>query len=100
MGNDLELDNLNIVLDQNGKHKIIVRRTNTKKEFVGDKLEDFEEIKKLGAGCFGEVWKVKSKITNKEYAMKKLKMVKENDIKKEIEILKEVHHPNIVKFYT
>ena len=102
MGNDLELDNLNIVLDQNGKHKIILRRSNTMKEFVGDKLEDFEEIKKLGAGCFGEVWKVKSKITNKEYAMKKLNLVKEkqSSIKKEIEILKEVHHPNIVKFYT
>ena len=102
MGNDLELDNLNIVLDQNGKHKIILRRSNTMKEFVGDKLEDFEEIKKLGAGYFGEVWKVKSKITNKEYEMKKLKLVKEkkNLIKKEIEILKEVHHPNIVKFYT
>ena len=35
-------------------------------KFVGDKFEDFEEIKKLGNGCFGEVWLVKSKINGKK----------------------------------
>ena len=106
MGNEFDLDNLNIVVDKSGKHKIILTKKDSKPEFVGDKFEDFEEIKKLGNGCFGEVWLVKSKINGKNYAMKKLDLSKKGGeeerkkTRKEIEILKTVHHPNIVKFYT
>ena len=106
MGNEFDLDNLNIVVDKSGKHKIILTKKDSKPEFVGDKFEDFEEIKKLGNGCFGEVWLVKSKINGKNYAMKKLNLSKKGGeeerkkTRKEIEILKTVHHPNIVKFYT
>ena len=106
MGNQFDLDNLNIVVDKSGKHKIMLIRKDSIIEKVGDKYEDFEQIKKLGNGCFGEVWLVKSKLNGKEYAMKKLDLSKKGGeeekkkTRKEIEILKTVHHPNIVKFYT
>ena len=106
MGNQFDLDNLKIVVDKEGKHKIMLMRKDTKPEFIGDKYDDFEQIKKLGNGCFGEVWLVKSKVNGKEYAMKKLDLSKrggeeeKKKTKREIEILKTVHHPNIVKFYT
>lgn len=79
-------------------------------EKIGTKLTDFEEIpnvKKnlqftiLGRGNFGYAEKMKSKKNNTIYAIKKLN--KENIIdknfKRETEIMLDLNHPNIVKFY-
>ena len=46
MGNQFDLDNLNIVVDKSGKHKIMLIRKDSIIEKVGDKYEDFEQIKK------------------------------------------------------
>ena len=67
--------------------------------------DDFfsEGDKPVGKGGFGQVWKVRNKITDKLYAIKVInkqniieqKMV--DQINREIEIMYKVNHPHIVK---
>jgi calcium-dependent protein kinase len=67
--------------------------------------ELYELIKELGSGSYGKVFKVKHKISQEERAMKIIK--KENiatgissfDIQREIDILKRLDHPNIMKIF-
>ena len=64
-------------------------------------------INKLGKGSFGNVYKVKHKISGNIRAMKVIKnnTIIRNDEKmkkqylKEIQVLKELEHPNIIKIY-
>jgi len=101
------------IKDQNGKDHlaISVSEFNTY-EPIGDKLEDFEYLQFLGEGGFGSVYKVLSLVNKKIYAMKVLDLAEDgnslNNISKEkklkyfiseIEILKSLNHPNIVKYY-
>ena len=73
---------------------------------IGNKFEDFEIIKKLGEGSFGKVFKVRSKLNNKIYAMKMLDLdkLKSNPeayrlSKNEIHFLEIVNHPHIEKSF-
>jgi calcium-dependent protein kinase len=67
--------------------------------------ENYQVLKKLGEGSYGIVWRVKHLLTGQERAMKKImkstKTKKETDseIMNEIEILKKLDHPNIVKIF-
>ena len=77
-----------------------------KDTFVGNNnrsLRDtYECINQLGKGGYGKVYQVKSKITGKMYACKKLsKLDIKNLIKfrREIDILMKTDHPNIIKLY-
>ncbi len=70
----------------------------------GDPFQDYKIIKKIGEGAFGVVYKVKNKNNNSIRAMKIIKkyfLNKDDDseIKKEIEILKTLNHPYIMKLY-
>ena len=75
-------------------------------EFNPEKI--YTKKKLLGSGSFGEVWLVQHKNLNRNFAMKIIKKRKNNihdekEIKNEIEILKKLDHPKIVKiveFYT
>ena len=63
--------------------------------------QHFKIIKPIGKGSFGKVYLIKSKETDKEYAMKTIKIKKETDLKndiKEVNILKGIDHPNIISF--
>ena len=70
----------------------------------GDPYEDYEILSKLGEGTFGKVYKVKNK---KNHAIRAMKMIsrhwsghlKDNEVMKEIEILKNLNHPYIIKLY-
>ena len=74
---------------------------------IGDKSDDFEILRKLGEGAFGKVFKVRSKINNKVYAMKQLnvKAIKEDNLKayqltlNETSFLEGLSHPHIIKYY-
>ena len=60
----------------------------------------YQVLKLLGEGSFGEVWKVRHKKLGKEFAMKiitKSPYFKEKSIFNEINILKKLDHPNILK---
>ena len=66
--------------------------------------DEYKIIKKLGKGGYGTVWKVKNIQTNLFRAMKKIPKMrnnlnKVNEIINEIEILKHLDHPNIVKIF-
>lgn len=77
---------------------------------IGDKLSDFEEIPNpktklpftlLGKGNFGYAEKMKSKINNKYYAIKKLDAshINKKSFNRETIIPLDLNHENIVKFY-
>ncbi|CAG9327750.1 unnamed protein product [Blepharisma stoltei] len=62
----------------------------------------FEKIAQVGEGTYGNVFKAKDRITNEVYAMKKIKMDREKEgfpitALREIKLLKQMDHPNIVK---
>lgn len=73
-----------------------------KKESCQDISQNFDHLESLGSGSFGKVIKIKSKTTQKFYALKKLlksqitelKLWKQ--LKNEIKILVVCNHPNII----
>ena len=63
---------------------------------------NYDCTKKLGTGGFGKVFQVRNKKTKKLYACKKVSKLNINNLeklRKEIEILKKLDHPHIVKLY-
>ena len=78
---------------------------------VNDKryVSDFEEITKIGSGGFSSVFKVKNKLDDNLYAVKKIQLrIKDikNDINAELErvlreakFLAKVFHPNVIRYY-
>jgi serine/threonine protein kinase len=66
-------------------------------------LEEYEIVKELGSGTYSTVYKVRNKLDNFYYAMKEIKFdrlsSKEKEYTKtEVKILKQIQHPNIIKF--
>ena len=64
----------------------------------------YKKIKDLGSGSYGSVYKAKNLIMDNIVAIKIIEKVQENmvddlEIKNEINILKTLSHPNIVKIY-
>ena len=67
-----------------------------------DSLENYVKIKRIGKGSYSSVYKVKNKITNLIRAMKIIpkNFQKDNkEILREINILKNLDHPNVMKIY-
>jgi len=66
-------------------------------------LKNYEVIKKIGQGAYGQVWKVKNKKTNNLYAIKKIYDAFRNSTDalrayREIKYLERLKgHPNIIK---
>ena len=98
-----------IITDKKGKDHMVLNAMEFEEDLsMGDKLEDFEILQPLGEGNFASVLKVSSLINQRIYAMKILSL--ENDEKltpeqkkiyytNEVELLKKLDHPNIVKYY-
>jgi aurora kinase len=69
------------------------------------KITDFEILKELGSGSFGNVYLVRHKKTQCEYAIKAIdKRNKTNQeekpyFRREVEVMYKIHHPNVVKLY-
>ncbi len=68
-------------------------------------IDDFNPVRSLGEGAYGEVLLVKLKATKKEYAMKVLdkahiaKEQKEYQVLIEKQALSKLSHPNFVKLH-
>ena len=100
-----------ILLDPKGKeHMVFNSQEFNNDDSMGDKFDDFEVLQLLGEGAYGKVLKVSSLINHKIYAMKILdlgdnkdsgisKELKEKYFLSEVELLKKLKHPNIVKYY-
>ena len=70
----------------------------------GDPDKYYKKIKDLGSGSYGSVYKAKNLIMDNIVAIKAIEKVQDNmvddmEIKNEINILKTLSHPNIVKIY-
>ena len=67
--------------------------------------EEYNMVKILGEGSYARVYKVKNRYTNAEYAMKVINksytctVEEENEILNEINILKLMDHPSILKIF-
>ena len=64
-------------------------------------MEDYEKIEKIGEGTYGVVYKSKHKVTGDIVALKKIRLEQEDEgvpptAIREISLLKELKHPNIV----
>ena len=63
----------------------------------------YERINKIGEGTYGHVWKCVNKINHCVYALKEIRLTKEEGAPstaiREISLMKELDHPNIVKLY-
>ena len=71
---------------------------------IGDPDKYYKKIKDLGSGSYGSVYKAKNLIMDNIVAIKAIEKVQDNmiddlEIKNEIDILKTLSHPNIVKIY-
>jgi len=69
-----------------------------------NKLDKYEKKEKLGEGTYGVVYKALDKITNEFVALKKIRLESEEEgipstAIREISLLKELNHPNIVKYF-
>ena len=71
------MSHFDVVKDIKGKEYLVFDSSELYDESqIGNKLEDFEILGKLGKGAFGEVFKVLSKLNNKVYAMKRIDLKK------------------------
>jgi len=84
------------------KSSVIIKKESLISSYIGDITGSYDFIKELGAGAFGKVFLVEDKNTKKLYACKRLskKKIKNIDsIISEINLLKTLDHPNIVKLF-
>ncbi len=64
-------------------------------------IEDYEKLEKIGEGTYGVVYKARNKHTGKFAALKRIRLESEEEgvpstAIREISLLKELNHPNIV----
>jgi non-specific serine/threonine protein kinase/NIMA (never in mitosis gene a)-related kinase len=66
-------------------------------------MENYEYIKSIGQGMYGQVFLARNKLENKNYAIKRINFQDiaekdKNNIENEVKLLKELRHPNIVSY--
>lgn len=69
---------------------------------VSKKIDRYEKLEVVGEGTYGVVYKAKDTQTGEIYALKKIKLETEQEgipstAIREIALLKELQHPNIVR---
>ena len=70
---------------------------------IGNKISDFTELEKLGQGKFATSYKMKSNINNKLYTVKEITIkdkINPINLTREIEIQRNLYHPNIARLLT
>uniref|UniRef100_A0A0D9Z194 Protein kinase domain-containing protein n=1 Tax=Oryza glumipatula TaxID=40148 RepID=A0A0D9Z194_9ORYZ len=67
-------------------------------------MEQYEKEEKIGEGTYGVVYRARDKVTNETIALKKIRLEQEDEgvpstAIREISLLKEMHHGNIVRLH-
>jgi cyclin-dependent kinase len=67
-------------------------------------MERYQKLEKIGEGTYGVVYKARDRVTNEVIALKKIRLEAEDEgipstAIREISLLKELQHPNIVRLY-
>lgn len=109
---DIQKDIIHATLPPSNKFNNCLRTTLLIKNdlFIEENTAKFESkyeiIQELGAGSYGKVYKVKHKETDQIFAVKSIQKSKiglskedEEELLKEINILKQLDHPNIIKIF-
>ena len=76
-------------------------------QFIGQRSrykQDFEELQKIGEGGAGRVFKARHKIDRNIYAIKKVRLYREDEeenerIKREVTVLSRLHNQHIVRYF-
>lgn len=68
-------------------------------------IGQYEKVEKIGEGTYGVVYKARDRVTNETIALKKIRLEQEDEgvpstAIREISLLKEMQHGNIVRYYT
>lgn len=66
-------------------------------------MDKYERLNKLGEGTYGVVWKARNNQTGQLVALKRIRLESEEEgvpctAIREISLLKELDHPNIVRY--
>jgi cyclin-dependent kinase len=66
-------------------------------------MEAYQKLEKVGEGTYGVVYKAKNRETGDIVALKKIRLEREDEgvpstAIREISLLKELQHPNIVRY--
>ena len=103
------MSDLGLVKDFDGKTYLSLQSVGsiTYTKNIGSEPKDFEILRELGKGAFGEVFKVRSKLDDKIYAMKKMYLHELREkgekhcelAKREVTFLSFLSHPHIIKYY-
>ena len=86
--------------NSNKKNSLVLNNDVIIADLGHDPERVYTKLKLIGEGTFGEVWQVRHKVLGKDFAMKiieKSPYCKTDEIKNEINILKQLDHPNILK---
>lgn len=64
--------------------------------------QEYHELELLGKGSFGSVHRVRNKVDENEYAVKKVSIPhdKIENVLDEVRIISRLDHPNVIRFYT
>eukprot|EP00903_Cladosiphon_okamuranus_P006740 g6575.t1 len=67
-------------------------------------MQRYQKLEKIGEGTYGVVYKAKDRVTNEIIALKKIRLEAEDEgipstAIREISLLKQLQHPNIVRLY-
>ena len=64
--------------------------------------EEYEELTLLGKGAFGCVHRVRNRVDENEYAVKKVSIPQDkiDQVLDEVRIISRLDHPNVIRFYT
>ena len=78
--------------------------TNTQHIHITATMERYQKMEQIGEGTYGVVYKAKNRVTGEIVALKKIRLEAEDEgipstAIREISLLKELQHPNIVRLY-
>ena len=62
-------------------------------------FEKYEKLEVIGQGANSKVYSVREKETGQIYALKRIQDNSNEETNQEIEILKQIKHPNVIQIY-
>lgn len=90
------------IKSEQGEENYVFKKEYNYIKTENNSISNYEFLSELGAGGFGKVFKVRYKLDNRIYALKELIKVEgnlEKYLKREIELLSELKHSHIIKYY-
>lgn len=100
----LECPNLNLEFSNHTKSKEKASKFASANRLLSRYKTDFEEIQFVGSGAFGSVMKVRNRIDNRVYAVKRIRLDAQNveynrKILREVGALSRLHNDRIVRYF-